>query len=67
MGLVVNIILIGVVVFILIRWFFGPPRLRVDFLVVGLKGAGKSTFLVKSEMGAVTTSTILPGMWFWFT
>ncbi|KAF9370409.1 hypothetical protein CPB97_002755 [Podila verticillata] len=61
MGLVVNIILIGVVVFILNRWFFGPPCLRVDFLVVGLKGAGKSTFLVKSEMGAVTTSTILPG------
>ncbi|KAF9374384.1 hypothetical protein CPC16_001336 [Podila verticillata] len=61
MGFAVNIILIGVVVFMLIRWFFSRPRLRVDFLVVGLKGAGKSTFLVKSEMGKVTTSTILPG------
>lgn len=62
MGLIVNILLISVAVFILIRWFFEPPRPQIHFLMVGLEGAGKSSLLVKSEVGQVITSTLVSGM-----
>ncbi|KAG0338981.1 hypothetical protein BG000_003060 [Podila horticola] len=64
MGLIVNILLISVAVFILIRWFFEPPRPQIHFLMVGLEGAGKSSLLVKSEVGQVITSTLVPGFIF---